>query len=163
MSHSSAGATPALTYLNQHGVSFEELSYQHSDDFAGGFGAEAATKLGASSDEVFKTLMLEVDGEPVAALVPASHRLSHKKVARAMGGKRAEFMEPSKAQHRSGYVVGGISPFGQKQPHRVVLDEGALALTSIIVSGGRRGLSIRMRVTDFLDTTDAVIADICAQ
>ncbi|MDO5719644.1 MAG: aminoacyl-tRNA deacylase [Actinomycetaceae bacterium] len=163
MSHSLAGATPALTYLNARGVLFDELWYRHSDDFLGGYGVEAATRLGASRDEVFKTLMLDVDGEPVAALVPASHRLSQKKVARAMGSKRAEFMEPSKAQQRSGYVVGGISPFGQKHPHRVVLDERALALTSIIVSGGRRGLSIRLKVTDFLQETEAVVADICAR
>lgn len=163
MSDSPAGATPALIYLNERGVPFEEMSYRHSDHFSGGYGTEAATQLGASRDEVFKTLMLEVDGEAVAALVPASRRLSQKKVARAVGGKRAEFMEPGKAQQRSGYVVGGISPFGQKHPHRILLDEGALELTGIIVSGGRRGLSIRMRVTDFLDTTEALVADICAQ
>lgn len=163
MTQSRTGATPALTYLLERGVECEELTYRHTDGFDGGFGAEAAAKLGASPDEVFKTLMLEVDGQAIAALIPASHRLSHKKVARSVGAKRAEFMDPQKAQQRSGYVVGGISPFGQKQSHDLVIDECALALTHIIVSGGRRGLSLRIKVTDFLDITGARVADIVAQ
>ncbi|MDO5728586.1 MAG: aminoacyl-tRNA deacylase [Actinomycetaceae bacterium] len=163
MEQSQSGATPALTYLIERGIACEELTYEHTDGFEGGFGVEAAAKLGASTDDVFKTLMLEADSRAVAVLIPASHRLSLKKVARSIGAKRAELMDPKKAQQRSGYVVGGISPFGQKQPHELVVDEGVLALTHMIVSGGRRGLSLRMKVTDFLDVSRATVADIVAQ
>lgn len=157
-----AASTPAVAFLIEKGAPFTELHYEHSDDFEGGFGQEAAEKLGASTAEVFKTLMVEVDGEPGCVLVPADHRMSLKKVAKSFKGKRADMMSPAKAQRRTGFVVGGISPFGQKNQAPIVIDESCLNLDYVIVSGGRRGFSVRMKVTDFLEVTDAGVFDILA-
>lgn len=153
-------STPAVAFLLERDIPFEELHYSHTENFSRGFGLEASEKLGFAPAEVFKTLMVEVDGNPACVVVPVDHHMSLKKVARAFKGKRAEMLAPDKASKRTGYVVGGISPFGQKMPAPILIDESSLDLTHVIVSGGRRGYSLRLEILDFLEASDARTADV---
>lgn len=154
--------TPAVDQLRGAGVEFEVVHYDH-DPAAESYGDEAAEKLGLDPDEVFKTLIAEVDESVlVAAIVPTSARLDLKLLARAAGAKRARMADPQAAQRSSGYVLGGISPFGQRQPLTTYVDETADAFTSINVSGGRRGLEIRISPADLQTVLNAVIAPIAS-
>ena len=155
-------STPAVAYLLEAGVPFSQLTYEHSSEFDHGFGVEAAQKLGFDPAEVFKTLLVDADGEVVCVVVPVDHRMSLKKVARAAGAKKARMLPPEVAQHRTGYVVGGISPFGQKQQAPVIIDQSCLNQGSSDVSGGRRGFSLRMDVLDFVDAAKALVEDVVA-
>lgn len=143
-------STPATLALESAGVPFTAHVYDH-DPRATSFGLEASEKLGIAAERVFKTLMVDVDGELVVAVVPVSSRLDLKEVARAVGGKRAAMADPTLAQRRTGYVLGGISPLGQKVRHRTVLDSSAILQEAILVSGGRRGFDVEL-------TPDALLA-----
>ncbi|MDT3766603.1 Cys-tRNA(Pro) deacylase [Gleimia hominis] len=156
-------STAALQELHNKGIAFEELAYHHENNFDGGFGKEAAQKLGYDPSEVFKTLIIEVDNEPYSVIISAADRVSLKNLARVTKGKKASFMDPHKAQVRTGYVVGGISPFGQKRPCQVVVDARATTLEYMIVSGGGRGLSVRLRTRDLIEATHAIVGDFAAR
>jgi Cys-tRNA(Pro)/Cys-tRNA(Cys) deacylase len=123
---------------------------------------EAADALGVAAERVFKTLLVEVDGEIVVAVIPVSHRLDLGAVARSVGGKRALMADPAVAERRTGYVVGGISPLGQKHTHRTVLDESAEPLETVFVSGGRRGFEIELSPADLLRLTEGTTASLSA-
>ncbi|MEO8093351.1 MAG: YbaK/EbsC family protein, partial [Pseudolysinimonas sp.] len=112
---------------------------------------------------VFKTLMAEVDGRLVVGIVPVTGKLDLKALAAALGGKRAAMADPTLAERRTGYVLGGISPIGQKSAHPTVLDETAELWDTIYVSGGRRGFDIELSPADLVLATDAVVADIASQ
>jgi len=118
-SRRSAGATPATAALTRAGVAFTEHTYAH-DPGAASYGLEAAAALGLVPEQVFKTLMVSVDGRLVVGIVPVSGQLDLKAVAAAVGGKRAAMADPAAAQRATGYVVGGISPVGQRRPHSTV-------------------------------------------
>jgi len=109
---------------------------------------------------VFKTLLADVDGRLVVGIVPVTGRLDLKALAAASGGKKAVMADPALAERRTGYVVGGISPIGQKTPHPTVLDETAVLWDSVFVSGGRRGLDLELAPGDLVRATSAIIADI---
>jgi Cys-tRNA(Pro)/Cys-tRNA(Cys) deacylase len=111
-------------------------------------------------DRVFKTLFAEVDGRLVVGIVPVSGQLDLKAVAAAFGGKTAAMADPADAERASGYVVGGISPVGQKRLHPTVLDESALALPTVFVSGGKRGLDLELAPADLVRATKATTARI---
>jgi Cys-tRNA(Pro)/Cys-tRNA(Cys) deacylase len=119
------------------------------------YGTEAADALGLSHDEVFKTLVARVDGRLVTAVVPVSGNLDLKALAAATGGKKAAMAEPADAERATGYVVGGISPLGQRSPMPVVVDDSVLALEAVYVSAGRRGLQVRLTPADLLRVTGA--------
>lgn len=121
---------------------------------------EAAELLGLEPAQVFKTLMAEVDGELVVGIVPVTATLDLKALAAALGGKRAHMADPALAQRATGYVLGGISPIGQKKRHRTVLDASADGWPSIYVSGGRRGLDLELAAEDLVAVTGALRADI---
>ncbi len=158
-----AGRTRALTALLEAGVPHTVHEYVHDPD-AQSFGAEAAQQLGTSSDRIFKTLMVRLgDGEFVIAVIPVTHHLSLKAVAKAAGSKRAEMADPKVAQQRTGYVLGGISPLGQTTPHRVFLDEGALEGDTFIVSAGQRGLSVEAPTLELAEAMGAVWAPLRTQ
>ena len=108
-----AGGTPATVALTRHGVAFTEHPYAH-DPGAPSYGTEAAERLGLDPDRVLKTLLVSVDGRLVVGVVPVSGQLDLKAVAVAVGGKRAAMADPAAAERATGYVVGGISPVGQK-------------------------------------------------
>ncbi|GAA1773522.1 Cys-tRNA(Pro) deacylase [Agromyces lapidis] len=148
---SSAG-TPATLALARAGIAFTALAYEH-DPRAQAFGLEAAEKLGLDPARVFKTLLAQVDGELAVGIVPVARQLDLKALAAALGGKRAEMADPRVAERRTGYVVGGISPIGQKTPSPTVLDESAILCETIYVSGGRRGLDLELAPDDLLAVT----------
>lgn len=121
---------------------------------------EAAELLGLEPARVFKTLMAEVDGALVVGIVPVTSTLDLKALAAALGGKRAHMADPAVAQKATGYVLGGISPIGQKKRHRTVLDASASRWPSIYVSGGRRGLDLELTSDDLVAVTGALRASI---
>ena len=121
---------------------------------------QAAEKLGLDPDRVFKTLLATVDGALAVGIVPVAMQLDLKALAHALGGKRAEMADPSLAERKTGYVVGGISPIGQKTPLPTVLDESAILCETIYVSGGRRGLDLELAPDDLLDVTSGRYAPI---
>ena len=154
-----ATGTPATTTLNAASISFIAHEYDH-DPSTASFGLEAADKLGFDPAQVFKTLVAEVDGKPTVAVVPVSAHLSLKSLARACSAKKAVMADPSVASRITGYVVGGISPIGQKKKLPTVLDISATAFATILVSGGRRGFDIELSPTDLISVCDAVTGDI---
>ena len=153
--------TPATVALTAAGIPFTEHAYTH-DPANTNYGIEAATALGLDPDRVFKTLLADIDGELIVAIVPVTGKVDLKRLAAAAGGKRASMADPAVAERRTGYVVGGISPIGQKMRHRTVLDETAELWDTVYVSGGRRGFDIELAPADLIRATGAVIADIAA-
>lgn len=147
----SAG-TPATVALTRAGIAFTALGYDH-DPRAAAYGLEAAEKLGLDPDRVFKTLLASVDGALVVGIVPVAMQLDLKALAAAHGGKRAEMADPAVAERKTGYVLGGISPIGQKTALPTVLDESAILHETIYVSGGRRGLDLELAPDDLLAVT----------
>ncbi len=154
-----AGGTPAVIALQRAGVAFTEHRYTH-DPAAPSFGREAAEALGLPPEQVCKTLLCLVDDAPHVAIVPVDSQLDLKRMASAVGGKRAEMMRVDGAERLTGYVAGGISPFGQKRALPTVIDETALLFDTIYVSGGRRGFDIGLAPDDLVRVLDATVADI---
>ena len=157
----SAG-TPATVALARAGIAFTALAYEH-DPRAAAYGLEAAEKLGLDPERVFKTLLATVDGTLAVGLVPVAMQLDLKALAQALGGKRAEMADPAVAERRTGYVVGGISPIGQKTALPTVLDESAILAETIFVSGGRRGLDLELAPDDLIAVTGGRYAPIARE
>jgi Cys-tRNA(Pro)/Cys-tRNA(Cys) deacylase len=151
--------TPATVALTAAGVSFTQHAYEH-DPGAGSFGLEAADVLGLPPEQVFKTLLVDSGAGLAVAVVPVSGRLDLKAMAAALGVKRVTMADPLAAQRSSGYVVGGISPVGQKRDLPTVVDESAELFDVVYVSGGRRGLDLGLSPADLVRVTGAVVADI---
>jgi len=152
-------STPATLALERAGVPFVPHVYEHHET-ATNFGEEAAAALGLREEQVFKTLVVSVDGALAVAIVPVANRLDLKAIAAAVGGKKASLADPALAEKRTGYVVGGISPVGQRSKIPTVLDASASAYPTIFVSGGRRGFDIEIAPTDLLRVTEATTAAI---
>jgi Cys-tRNA(Pro)/Cys-tRNA(Cys) deacylase len=134
--------TPALELLRSLGIEHEIVQYDHDSNHPS-FGMEAVEALGLDPDATFKTLMVTLDdGRHAIGVVPVSCTLDLKAIAAAAGAKKARMTDPAEAERRSGYVVGGISPFGQKHVLPTFVDEWATALDRIHCSGGRRGLEV---------------------
>lgn len=151
--------TQATLALTSAGIPFTAHAYEH-DPANTDFGREAASALGLDPERVFKTLLAELEGELVVGIVPVTGKLDLKALAAALGGKKAEMADPRIAEKRTGYVVGGISPIGQKSRHRTVLDETAGLWDTVYVSGGRRGFDLELAPADLVAVTGAVLADI---
>jgi Cys-tRNA(Pro)/Cys-tRNA(Cys) deacylase len=156
---SGAGGTPATVALSRAGVAFSEHPYEH-DPAGASYGNEAADALGLDPRQVYKTLLASVDGRLVVGIVPVSGRLDLKALAAAAGGKKAVMADPADAERATGYVVGGISPVGQRRAHLTVLDESATGFDTVYVSGGRRGLDLGLSPGDLVRVTEAVVARI---
>ena len=154
-----SAATAALTLLRNEGVHHTVRSYQH-DPGAESYGMEAAEKLGVEPDRVFKTLVAQVDGVATVAVVPVTMQLNLKSLARAAGGKHAQMADPAAAARITGYVVGGISPLGQKRRLATVIDDTALLWDTVLVSAGRRGIDVELAPADLIRLTSATVADI---
>ncbi|MEU3407972.1 Cys-tRNA(Pro) deacylase [Streptomyces sp. NPDC006670] len=151
--------TPAITSLTASGVEFTTHAYEH-DPAHPSYGEEAAEALGVSPEQVFKTLVAEVDGALTVAVVPVSGSLDLKALAAAVGGKRAAMADPALAERTTGYVRGGISPLGQRKRLPTVLDASASAHPTICVSAGRRGLEVELTPSSLATLTGAVLAPI---
>ena len=145
--------------LTAAGVPFTQHAYEH-DPAARSFGLEAAEVLGLPPEQVFKTLLVDTGAGLAVAVVPVAGQLDLKAMAAALGVKRVTMADPAAAQRSSGYVVGGISPIGQKRTLPTVVDESAELFDVVYVSGGRRGLDLGLSPTDLVRVTGAVVADI---
>lgn len=154
-----ATGTPATALLARSEVPFSLHPYAH-DPRADAYGEEAAAALGVAPERIFKTLIASVDGKLVCAVVPVAGRLDLKALAASVGGKRAEMADPQAAARATGYVVGGISPLGQKSRLAVVVDESAAAFDTVYVSAGKRGLQVELAPDDLLRLAPAVFARI---
>ena len=153
--------TPAINELERDGVAFSVHEYERGDSLHD-FGLEAADKLGFDPDQVFKTLMITADGGQAVAIVPVSRKLALKAVGKTLGAKRVEMCDPAVAERVTGYVRGGISPFGQKRRLATVIDEIATVFDTIYVSGGKRGIDIGIAPDDLVRLLAATVADISA-
>ncbi|HEY0995314.1 MAG TPA: Cys-tRNA(Pro) deacylase [Gemmatimonadaceae bacterium] len=154
--------TPAIQAAEGAGITFDILEYAH-DPSAASYGLEAAERLGLDPASVFKTLLVSVEGLPGAlavGIVPVTAQLDLKAVAQAVGGKRAEMADPRAAERATGYVVGGISPLGQKRRLPTVIDESVILFERVHVSAGRRGLEIALAPEDLVALTGARVAAI---
>ncbi len=151
--------TPATVALTAAGVAFTQHSYEH-DPTARSFGLEAAEVLGLPPEQVFKTLVVDTGAGLAVAVVPVAGQLDLKSMAAALGVKRVTMADPVAAQRSSGYVVGGISPIGQKRTLPTVIDESAELFDVVYVSGGRRGLDLGLSPADLLRVTGSIVADI---
>ena len=161
MSKKQTSGTLALLAVEAAGIEYSLHEYEHDPRTDLGFGLEGAAKLGIEPGRIFKTLMTFVDGKTLACgVVPVSGKLNLKALAAACGGKKAEMAQPSQAEKATGYVVGGISPLGQKTAHPTVIDSSAQNYETILVSGGRRGLDIELRPGDLQALTGATFAPI---
>ena len=151
--------TPATLALTKAGVAFTTASYDYDPD-ADRVGLQAAEAMGVAPSIVLKTLMAEVDGKPVCAVVPSDEEVNMKKLAAAFGGKTARMMKPADAERLTGYKVGGISPFGQKKPVPSCVEELALLEDQVFLNGGQRGLQIRMQPEALLAALGGKSADL---
>lgn len=151
--------TPATVALDRAGVSYTVHSYEH-DPAASSYGLEAAAALDLDPACVLKTLLADVDGALVVAVVPVAGQLDLKGLAAAAGGKRATLADPALAERATGYVVGGISPFGQKRRHPAVVDRSALDFPVVYVSAGRRGVDLGVAPEDLVRLLEATTAGI---
>ncbi len=153
--------TKATLALGAAGAAYTLHSYVYDPD-APRIGLQAAEALGEDPGRVLKTLMAEVDGKPVCVVIPSDQEVSMKKLAAAFGGKSAAMMKPADAERLTGYVVGGISPFGQKKPAPTALEEMALLEDRVYINGGQRGLQVRLDPNDALRVLSAKAADLIA-
>jgi len=153
--------TRATQMLEKLGVRFTLHAYDYDPD-AESIGLQAACSLGVEAARVLKTLMAEVDGKPVCAVVPSDCEVSMKKLASAFGGKAAKMMRPADAERLTGYHVGGIIPFGQKKLVPTALEEAALTEALVYMNGGQRGLQVRLAPGDALKALNAKAASLIA-
>lgn len=165
---SSPGSTPAIQTLSQAGVPFTVHTFDA--DIGGaqvvsGYGLAAAHALGVEHERVFKTVLVELQGSKhgaAVAIVPVTRQVHLKALAATLTAKRAELLDPLTAQRLTGYVIGGISPLGQRRTLPTVIDLSALEWDTIFVSAGRRGADIEMSPRDLaqiLKATTAAISD----
>jgi Cys-tRNA(Pro)/Cys-tRNA(Cys) deacylase len=154
-----AAGTPATTTLTRLGVTYQLHPYEH-DPAAPSYGLEAAEALGVPPAHVFKTLLVQGERGLAVGVVPVDRTLDLKALAAALGLKKVTMADPAAAERSTGYVVGGISPVGQKRPLPTVVDTSAARLDRVYVSGGRRGLDLSLHPEDLLRVTDGSFAAI---
>lgn len=154
-------ATPATRMLDAAKVTYRLHTYAY-DPEAANIGLQAAQALGIEAARLLKTLMIDLDGKPVCAILPVDHELSLKKLAAALGGKHATMLPAPTAERITGYHVGGISPFGQKKRVPVVLEQSALDHVTIYCNGGQRGLQLELDPRVFAQVLGAKVAEVVA-
>lgn len=152
-------ATPAVTTLVRAGVAHRVHNIGH-DPRTTAYGQEAARALEVDAERVFKTLVCSVGPELAVGVVPVTGELDLKAMASSLGGKSADLADATSAERSTGYVIGGISPIGQKRRLRTVIDQSASGWNTIFVSGGRRGLEIELAPADLVAVTDGQFASI---
>lgn len=157
----SAGSvgTPATVALTRANIPYAVRTYEH-DPAAESFGLEAAAALGVDASRVFKTLLVDSGSGLAVGIVPVDRTLDLKAIATALGVKKVTMADPVAAERSSGYVVGGISPIGQKRALATVIDESAGNHPTVLVSGGRRGLDLELTASDLVTATRGTFAPI---
>jgi Cys-tRNA(Pro)/Cys-tRNA(Cys) deacylase len=154
--------TPAIELATKYKVAFTVHQYQHNSK-AESYGDEAAVSLGADPKQVFKTLVVELNsGELAVGVVPVSGSLNLKAIANAANAKKAAMADKLKVQRSSGYVLGGVSPIGQRKPLTTIIDSSANNFSTVFVSAGKRGLEIELSASDLANLTSATFAPISA-
>ena len=156
MSHTTQGTL----LLDRLGIAYELHPYDYDPD-APRVGLQAAEALGVEPGQAFKTLMLEVDGKPVCAVVPSDREASLKKVAGVFAGKSAQMMKVPAAERLTGYKVGGIGPFGQKRKVPTAFDETIELYDRIYINAGQRGLLLSIAPADAVRVAEGKVADLC--
>ena len=154
-------STRATLALTAAGVKFDIITYDYDPD-ADRIGMQAAESLGVSPSIVLKTLMAEVDGKPVCVVLPSDREVSMKKLAAAFRGKAANMMKPPMAEKVTGFVVGGISPFGQKKSVPTAFEIEAMGHDFVYMNGGQRGLQVRLAPSDAVAAARAITAPVIA-
>ncbi|GGY37329.1 Cys-tRNA(Pro)/Cys-tRNA(Cys) deacylase [Bacterioplanes sanyensis] len=154
--------TPAINLAKKKGIQHRIHQYEH-DPSCQAYGLEAVEKLSLPAEQVFKTLLIELSGGKTGlavAVIPVAQSLNMKRVAKALGAKKADMANPDDAQRVTGYLLGGISPLGQKKALPTVIDDSAQQFDSIYVSAGRRGLEIELAPADLVNLTRGQVAAI---
>ncbi len=152
--------TPAINRAKKAKISYTVHQYEH-DPKAASYGEEAAEKLNLCADRVFKTLVVELDSSTLAvSVIPVSCQLNLKAMAAVLGAKKANMADPKAVERSSGYVLGGVSPLGQKKRLKTVIDRSAQTFETIYVSAGRRGLEIELAAQDLASLLQATFSDI---
>jgi len=152
--------TPAIEELKRRSVTYQVHEYSH-DPASQSYGEEAAEKLGLSSDRVFKTLIVsDTSDELACAIVPVNSSLDMKAMAKVLKVKRLTMAAPSRVARSTGYVLGGVSPVGQKKALQTIVDDSASKFDTIFVSAGRRGLEVELSWQSLVEITSAEMAEI---
>ena len=152
--------TPAINLAKQRGLDYQVHEYTH-DSGAASYGLEASEKLGVDANQVFKTLVVMTEAGTLAvAVLPVDKTLNFKKMAKGLGCKKVQMAEPKQVERSTGYVLGGVSPLGQKKRLATIIDDSAQAQPTIYISGGRRGLEIELPPVQLAKTLSARFAAI---
>lgn len=153
--------TPAINLAKKHNITFTLHEYEH-DPKSASYGLEAVEKLGLAPERVFKTLVAKLDnGDLVVAVIPVAARLNLKLLAKAAKVKKAHMAEPAEVERATGYVLGGVSPLGQKKRLNTFVDVSAQQLMTLHVSAGRRGVEIELAPEDLAQLTAGKFAPLC--
>jgi Cys-tRNA(Pro)/Cys-tRNA(Cys) deacylase len=153
--------TPSINYAKQNKINYQIHEYVH-DTGAESYGDEAVQKLGIPSQQVFKTLVVNIDHKTlVVAVIPVSSMLSMKLIAKVCGGKKSVMALKEDVERSTGYVLGGVSPLGQKKQLKTVIDSSATSFKTIFVSAGKRGVELELSPQDLQTLTKASLANIC--
>ncbi len=153
--------TPGINVASKNKVAYTVHEYAH-DSASESYGLEAAEKLGVAPQRVFKTLVVNLDNKELAvAVLPVSSMLSMKGIAKAAGAKKASMADQADVERSTGYVLGGVSPLGQKKRLRTIIDSSANDHSTVYISAGRRGLEIELSPADLAMLTGADNADLC--
>jgi len=153
--------TPAINLAKKQKIAHQVHEYTH-DEAAESYGLEAAEKLGIPAERVFKTLVVMLDSKELAVgVLPVSAMLSMKLIAKALGAKKAVMADKLDVARSTGYVLGGVSPLGQKKRLKTAIDSSAKNHSTIYVSAGRRGLEIELSPDDLVKLTSGVLTELC--
>lgn len=153
--------TPGINVARKNEITHTVHEYAH-DSSSESYGLETAEKMGVDEARIFKTLVVSLDSKELAvAIIPVSSKLSMKLIAKVAGSKKAAMAAPSEVERSTGYVLGGVSPLGQKKRLKTIIDSSSENHSTVYVSAGRRGLEIELKPGDLKNLVNGIVAEIC--